>query len=136
MFQFLTNVSLLCTKIGGMITIALEGMQFHAYVGWYEEEKVLGNEMTIDLYLDVNLNQTTKDSLPETLDYERVFETVKQVMEAKMHLMETVCQQIITSVALLSKSIEKIKVRVCKLNPPITGRLQRVFVEEEWKREN
>ena len=63
-----------------MITIALEGMRFHAKVGWYEEEKLLGNELVVDVYLNVPPFKVETDLLPKTVDYETVFDTVKQVL--------------------------------------------------------
>ena len=118
-----------------MITIALEGMRFHAYVGWHEEEKIIGNEIQVDLYLNVPRGHSDSDALQETVNYETVFEAVKLVLGEKMNLLETVCRKIIAVVAALSSSIEGIEVRVSKINPPLLGRVDRVFVEEVWTRE-
>ncbi len=35
-----------------MPTIALEGMRFYAYHGYYEEERILGNEFILDVYVN------------------------------------------------------------------------------------
>ena len=35
-----------------MATIALEGMRFYAYHGYYEEERILGNEFILDVYVN------------------------------------------------------------------------------------
>ena len=35
-----------------MATIALEGMRFFAYHGYYEEERILGNEFILDVYVN------------------------------------------------------------------------------------
>jgi len=118
-----------------MITIALEGMKFHAFVGWYEEEKILGNEITVDLYVNVPADVQEGDSLQETVNYETVYETVRQVLNEKINLLETVCQRIIERVAALSTKIEGVEVRVSKLHPSVSGRVDRVFVEQEWIRE-
>jgi len=118
-----------------MITIAIEGMRFHAFVGWHEEEKVIGNEIQVDLYLNVSSNQSDDDVLQKTVNYETVFDAVKLVMNERINLLETVCKKIITSVTTLSPSIEEIEVRVSKMNPPLPGRVDRVFVEESWTKE-
>ena len=123
-------------KNSAMITIALEGMRFHAKVGWYEEEKLLGNELVVDVYLNVPPFKVETDLLPKTVDYETVFDTVKQVLSDDINLLETVCFRIIENVAALSYEIKGIQVRVSKLHPPVNGRADRVFVEQEWLRDN
>ena len=42
-----------------MATIALEGMRFYAYHGYYEEERTLGNEFILDVYVNTEIVLTT-----------------------------------------------------------------------------
>ena len=36
--------------------IALEGMEFFAFHGYYDEEQKIGNKYGVDLYIETNLN--------------------------------------------------------------------------------
>lgn len=118
-----------------MITIALEGMRFQAPVGIYPEEALLGNEIVVDVYLNVATHQHRGESIKDSLNYETVYTAVKIILQQPAQLLETVCRNIIGSVSQLSKLIEAIQVRVSKLHPPLPGQVARVFVEEEWIRD-
>ena len=117
-----------------MRTIGLEGMRFHACIGFHPEEKILGNEIEVNLYVTVNSEGMGEDQLEMTLDYARVYETVKNILDEKMSLLETACHKIESAIAALSDEVTKVKVRVAKIHPPIAGRIAQVFVEDEWVR--
>ena len=51
--------------------IALEGMEFFAFHGFYDEEQKIGNKYGVDLYLTTDLKRAaTSDDLHETVNYE------------------------------------------------------------------
>ena len=115
-----------------MPTIGLEGMRFYALVGFHPEEKILGNEIEVSIYVTINSSGLKKDQLEETLDYAKVYETVKIILQEKMKLLETACNKIQVAIADLSEDVIKVKVRIAKIHPPIAGRIERFFVEDEW----
>ncbi len=43
-----------------MSTIALEGMEFFAYHGCFEEEKIIGTRFIVDLYIDADTSEAEK----------------------------------------------------------------------------
>ncbi|MCO6477363.1 MAG: dihydroneopterin aldolase [Phaeodactylibacter sp.] len=52
-----------------MATIALEGMRFFAYHGYYEEEQILGNEFVVDIFVNTETILTKfTDDLHADLD--------------------------------------------------------------------
>jgi dihydroneopterin aldolase len=117
-----------------MRTIGLEGMRFHALIGFHPEEKILGNEIEVSIYVTVNSRALTEDELEETLDYVKMHEQVKMILEEKMNLLETACNKIQLAIAALSVDVLKVKVCVAKIHPPIAGRIEKIFVEDEWVR--
>ncbi|HYV94123.1 MAG TPA: dihydroneopterin aldolase [Chitinophagales bacterium] len=117
-----------------MRTIGLEGMRFHALIGFHPEEKILGNEIEVSIYVTINSGELKEDQLEETLDYMKVHDTVKIILEEKMNLLETACNKIQLAVAALSNDVIKVKVRVTKIHPPVAGRIEKIFVEDEWIR--
>ena len=40
-----------------MGVIAIEGMQFYAYHGRYQEEQVVGNQFIVDVYMERDLKE-------------------------------------------------------------------------------
>jgi 7,8-dihydroneopterin aldolase/epimerase/oxygenase len=110
--------------------ISLEGMEFFAYHGYYDEEQKIGNKYSIDLAITTDLSKAgNTDKLSNTISYEELYEQVKQVMLQKHRLLEHVGQQIIDRIMASYPQIESVKVSVSKHNPPIGGICQRARVE-------
>jgi hypothetical protein len=61
--------------------IAIEGMQFYAHHGFYKEEQVIGGQYEVDVYMNTDIEgAATTDRLEMTVNYERVYGIVKEVM--------------------------------------------------------
>jgi dihydroneopterin aldolase len=116
--------------------ISLEGMEFFAYHGHFDEEQKIGNKYSIDVTIETDLSApASTDSLKDTIDYGIIYNMVKEVMAEKHRLLEHVGYEIIASVKARFKEIEKIKVEVSKYNPPIGGVClkAKVSLEEVFK---
>ena len=58
--------------------VSLEGMEFYARHGYYEEERVIGNKYSVDIVLDVDFSEAVSDDkLGGTVNYEKVYEIVR-----------------------------------------------------------
>lgn len=102
--------------------IALEGMEFFAYHGYYDEEQKIGNKYAIDVAIETDLEKPAQsDKLKETINYEELYAVVAEVMSKKHRLLEHVGYEIINILKKRYTQIEKIKVVVSKFNPPIGG---------------
>lgn len=113
--------------------IAIEGMQFFAHHGYYKEERILGGKFTVDVYLEINFQAAAlHDELLETVNYEKVFATVKNVMEEDAHLIENVCYRILNALRSQLPAARQIRVRVNKYNPPMKGSVDKVSVEDVY----
>ncbi len=112
--------------------ISVEGMQFYAYHGYYNEERIIGGNYIVDVYVHINLDLAAKeDDLQKTVDYQKVFELTKQEMETPSALLENVCKRIIDIIVLEYPLIKKIRVKVNKLRPPFNGEVEKAAVEIE-----
>jgi 7,8-dihydroneopterin aldolase/epimerase/oxygenase len=110
--------------------ISLEGMEFFAYHGYYDEEQKIGNKYSIDLTIETDLSKAANtDKLSNTISYEELYEQVKQVMLQKHRLLEHVGQRIIERIQKTYPQIVSVKVAVSKHNPPIGGICERARVE-------
>jgi len=113
-------------------TIAMEGMSFHAYHGYYEEEREVGNQFIVDVYIKTEVTRAAiNDDLKGTVNYERIYEIVEQIMKEKYMLLEHVTYVILDKLVHDLPAIEHAKIRVSKLSPPIEGDIKRVYVELE-----
>ncbi len=104
-----------------MRTIALEGMQFEAFHGYYPEERVLGGKYVVDVWIDVLPGSPADDDLEKTINYETIFLVCKQVMAQPVSLLETVIEKIGQKLRLHFKNIAVLKIKVHKLHPPLGG---------------
>ncbi|MGW8122947.1 dihydroneopterin aldolase [Roseivirga echinicomitans] len=102
--------------------VALEGMEFYAYHGFYEEERKIGNRYTIDLEVTTDFSKAAKqDDLSGTIDYVQLYEVVKSEMEKSAKLLEKLGQEIIDRIFIEFSAVSEIKVSVSKHNPPFGG---------------
>ena len=112
--------------------IAVEGMLFHAYHGYYAEERHRGGQFRVDVYLKVDLKKAAEsDKLENTINYEQVSDIARGVMEEKHHLLEHVAYRLLEQIGKDIKDIASARVRISKLHPPLPLYVERVFVELE-----
>lgn len=110
--------------------IALEGMRFYAYHGFYPEERRFGNEFIADIYIHLDYKEAANtDSIKYTVNYENIYSICKKEMKQQHKLLETVAQRIAQKIKDDFKLVSGIKVRITKLNPQLGGQVGRVYVE-------
>lgn len=115
-----------------MAWIALEGMRFHAFHGVYEAEQTLGTEFIVDVFVKTQTGKAAKaDDLALTINYETVYLICKMEMEKHHKLIETVLDAIIEKMKFQFSEMQGLRVRVRKLNPPLGGRVDAAWIEEE-----
>jgi dihydroneopterin aldolase len=112
--------------------IALEGIEFYAYHGFYEEEQLIGGDYIVDVYLNTDFEEASyHDELDTTINYETIYRIVKIEMQQNSKLLESIAQRIIDKIIQICTTVQAIKVRVTKKNPPLGARVQRAYIEIE-----
>ena len=121
-----------------MATIALEGLRFKAPIGVYAEEKVLKNDIQIDLQLKVS-TLISVEKLDDTINYEIVYQLIKAEVLIETDLLEDTLQRILHAVKNYCENnasdklyLNSISVRIKKLSPPIKGNIAAVWIEDEF----
>jgi|TARA_X000000368_G_C22671842_1_gene554280 dihydroneopterin aldolase len=114
--------------------IRLKNMTFYGYHGVYDFEKEKGTDFEIDLELFTPLLKSSKsDNIEDTINYEDIYELVKKAFGSKSYfLLEKLADSISMSIFKEHK-IDKLIIRVRKINAPLNGKLD--SVEIELKRE-
>jgi len=101
-----------------MSQIALEGMRFYAYHGFYEEEQIIGNNYVIDVYIDTDFSAAVEeDDLYKTINYETVFLICQKEMRIKTKLLETIAARILYGLKYQFQNIHQVTIRIKKENP-------------------
>lgn len=113
-----------------MAVIGLEGAHFRAQHGFYEEERILGGDYIIDVYLSLDTTLAAHaDDLYRTANYETVYLILQSEMRKPSQLIEAVAQRIIMRLQEHFEKIQGIRLRLRKLNPPMGGRVDAAVIE-------
>jgi dihydroneopterin aldolase len=102
--------------------VALEGMEFYAYHGFFEEERKIGNRFTVDLEVTTNFEKAAlNDDLTGTVDYVQLYAIVKDRMEIPSKLLESIGQDIANEIFKQFDAVVAITLSISKHNPPFGG---------------
>lgn len=109
--------------------ISLEGLEFHAFHGVYPHERESGNWFEVDICIETNiLEGAAEDDLSKTVNYETLYLFVKEEMEKPSRLLETVAEKIVERVLRELPDVEKVEIKIGKINPPIGGKCKKASV--------
>jgi dihydroneopterin aldolase len=112
-----------------MAKILLEGLEFFAYHGYHKEERKTGNRYNVDVLVEANVKEAAvRDRLKETIDYAKLYQTVKEEMAQPAKLLEHIAHRIIQRVLEQFPQVEAVEVQVSKFNPPLGGVCHRACV--------
>lgn len=112
--------------------VSLEGMEFYARHGYYEEERVIGNKYSVDVTLTLDFKEAAlDDKLEGTVNYEKVYEIIRDVMSIDANLLEHLAGKMIKALKENFHQVSHVAVKVSKYNPPIKGLCNRAVVEME-----
>lgn len=113
-------------------TVGLEGMEFYAYHGFYDEEQKIGTVYWVDVHVTTKDNKLSEDNLENTVNYEIIYAIVKKIMSEKSKLIEHLAEKIILELKKKIKVENTIKVQIKKMNPPISGNINNASVSIEF----
>ncbi len=113
-----------------MAIIGLEGMIFHSKHGVFPEEEVLGARYEVDVFITTSIEKSGKtDQLSDTIDYSKVYELIKFKMQGRYKLLEYLAFQLAHEILNSDKRIQKVKIKIAKLHPPLGGLCNATSVE-------
>jgi dihydroneopterin aldolase len=101
--------------------IQLHNLRFFGYHGLYEEEKILGNEFELNIWMKVKVSEEKKVSIHDTINYTTVYELLKEIFNQREELLETICINISNAIKDKFPELKKLSIQIVKLHPPITG---------------
>ena len=112
-----------------MCIIEIEEMEFYAYHGHYEEERIVGNRFLLDLRMETACGKAAKsDSINDAVNYQTAYKIIREQMKQKSQLLENIAQRILDALFKDIKGIKKASIKVRKMNPPMGGQIKSVAV--------
>jgi 7,8-dihydroneopterin aldolase/epimerase/oxygenase len=116
--------------------VVLEGMVFQARHGVHDREKVTAQRFEVDVELLLDLQPAgLEDDLQRTLDYGRVYDTVKTIVESTtFNLIEALAEAIAHELLSDFPALEEVVVRVRKPDVQLGGPLDFAGVQVRRRR--
>jgi len=107
----------------------LNGLEFHAFHGVYESEKIKGQTFRVDISFETNINIAAhSDNLEDTIDYTYIYVLISEQMKVRSSLLEHVANRIIHSIQTNCKNVQNIILKLTKVNPPIDGIIEGISI--------
>lgn len=115
--------------------VKIDNIRVYAHHGCLKEETAIGSEYRVDISVTADLlTASLSDKLSDTVDYVHINHIVKQEMKVPSKLLEHVGQRIIDRIFKEIAIVNKAKIWVSKINPPIGGDVEKVTVVLKEKR--
>lgn len=103
--------------------VALKGMKFYAFHGYYDFERRIGNNFVLDVIADIDLSANPNDLIDQTVNYESLYKICHEIMQQKYKLLESVAFDIASRIKSEFSKVTTVEVRLSKLNPPVGGKV-------------
>ena len=118
-----------------MDKIELEGLEFYAYHGFYNEERKIGCHYIVNLELFGDLSAVLEtDNLDDTINYSEIYRTVKAEMEISSKMIEHVAGRIVIHILRDFSKVQGVKIKISKINPSVGGKLKSAgVILERWR---
>jgi dihydroneopterin aldolase len=109
--------------------IALVDLEFYAYHGFYEEERKTGNRFSVDVKVETFMEEDRDfKELGNTVNYEELYEIVKEHMLVPALLLEEIAHKILQSIFTKWEQSVTVSVSISKFTPPIGGVCKKAMV--------
>lgn len=104
--------------------IEIEGMEFFAYHGCHEAERIVGNKFLVHATLVACCDQAAaSDDIRDALNYLTAYEVIANEMKTPSHLLEHVARRILDALHATFPELLRATVKVSKLNPSLGGKV-------------
>lgn len=107
--------------------IVIQGLEFEVRLGAFDWERERKQSVKIDLEMEFPFPE--HDLLEETVDYSRVVDSLKEILEGEFHLLETLAREVALKVLNSFPMLRSVKVKAHKPHAPIGVKFQDLFAE-------
>lgn len=107
--------------------VEIENMEFYAFHGCYEQEKIVGNRFLVSLAYQCDVRELVEsDDIRDAVSYLEIYALVEEQMMISSNTIEHVSARIIDSVMEQYPQIKSLTIKLSKMNPPLGGLVERV----------
>lgn len=101
-----------------MQEVALEKVRFFSPIGYYEEERILGNEFFVDVHVCFPFGNPDAEDLSNTINYEELYQMLCEVMRQERKLLESAAEEMLSRIRARYDFVEEARVSIRKTTPP------------------
>jgi 7,8-dihydroneopterin aldolase/epimerase/oxygenase len=102
-----------------MISIELVDVHMYGYHGIFEGEEKAGNPYIVNLRVKYNEKDNDFESINDTINYEDLYQIVKQRMQIPTGLLEKICANVIRHIKHQYPFVKEVDLSIQKLQPPL-----------------
>lgn len=109
--------------------IKVNNIRVYAHHGCLPQETAIGGHYSVNVVLWTDFSEAaTTDDLSKTIDYVWVNRVVEEEMAIPAKLIEHVGQRIVSRLTTEDKRVDKLRVEIVKISPPINGDVASVAI--------
>jgi len=112
--------------------IALKGLHFHSFHGFYEEERKMGNPFVVHMAVTIDDFDTQDDNIKDTVNYEDLYNICASEMKKTQKLLETVALNIINRLKSEFPQVIDGEVTIEKVGPQLGGKVDKAVITMEF----
>lgn len=102
-------------------------MEFFSYHGCIREEAIIGTKFILNLEIQTDTSKAEEtDNLKHTINYQEVYQLIREEMIIRSNLLEHVGRRVINKLLAKYPKIDRLKLKISKLNPPLGGSVEKV----------
>ncbi len=109
--------------------VAIQGAEFFAYHGFYDEEQKAGNWFIVGLEVELAEKDMSTDDISLTVNYEQLYQICQSEMRQTQRLIETVAHRILQTVRQTFSDITGARVIIEKIAPQLGGKVAKSVIE-------
>ncbi|NGM66941.1 dihydroneopterin aldolase [Sphingobacterium sp. SGR-19] len=98
--------------------VALHKVRFFSPIGYYEEERILGNEFFVDVSVYFPFRNPDAEELTNTVNYEELYHLTCAVMKKERKLLESAAEELLSGIQARYSFLDEVRVSIRKTTPP------------------
>lgn len=102
--------------------LEISDMVFYSKHGCFEEEQIVGNKFIVNFEGETDMALPCEsDSLSDAVNYQEVYDVIKEEMAKTSKLLENVAGRILKRIQKEFPALTSATISVSKINPPLGG---------------
>lgn len=111
--------------------VGLAGIEVFGHVGYFPEERKMGRRFRLEVYVEYRVEEVGQTP---PIDYREIAALVRERFGAEGYLIEHVAEKLAQAILERWASVEKVRLRVHKVHPPVGILAESAYAEVEMVR--